>query len=103
MRQKISVLWVLICVAGLMAAAHARLGAQNQVRPRRAATVDTSPTLPAEIQAELVKYPSPEIAFICGSQLKAHSRLNPFSWFDETQIAQGRIQAREAPMTAPRA
>jgi hypothetical protein len=34
--------------------------------------------------------------------LKAHSRLNPFPWFDDTQIAEGRVQGREAPKIAPR-
>ena len=102
MRQKIAVLWILGCVAGLLVAAHVRLGAQNQVRPRRAGTIDSSATLPPEIQAELVTYPSADIAFICGPQLKARSRLNPFPWFDDTEVAQGRVQAREAPTIAPR-
>lgn len=102
MRQKITVLWVLGCVAGLVVVAHVRLGAQNQIRPRRAGAADSSATLPREIETELVSYPSPEIAFICGPQLKVRSGLNPFPWFDDTEIAQGRVQAREAPAIAPR-
>jgi len=102
MRQKIALLSVFGCVAALVAAAHVRLGAQNQVRPRRAAAADTSTTFPVEVRDELVSYPSAEIGFICGPQLKARSRLNPFPWFDETEIAQGRVQAREAPKIAPR-
>jgi len=102
MRQKIAVVGILAGVAAIMLVAYVQLGAQNQVRPRRAAATDSLATLPSDMQAELVTYPSAEIAFICGPQLKVRSRLNPFAWFDETEIAQGRVQAREAPAIAPR-
>ncbi|HEV8588723.1 MAG TPA: hypothetical protein VGQ72_07580 [Pyrinomonadaceae bacterium] len=102
MRHKIAVLGVFACVVGLVIAGHARLGAQNQTRPRHAQGSDSTTTAPAKINGELVTYPSEEVAFICGPQLKARSRLNPFAWFDSTQIEQGHARGRDAPKIAPR-
>ncbi|HKO96081.1 MAG TPA: hypothetical protein VJU86_03750 [Pyrinomonadaceae bacterium] len=51
--------------------------------------------------AELVRYPSPEIAFICGPQLKLKSNLNPFPWFDTTALKQGIYHGEQAPRIAP--
>src|SRR5687767_2070854 len=49
-----------------------------------------------DLGGELVVYPSPQVAFICGPQLKAGSRLNPFPWFDRMQIKYGHTHGREA-------
>ena len=80
--------------------------AQNPTRPRRALSPTSGRpnaiTFSPEIQGELVAYPNAETAFICGPQLKAGSRLNPFPWFDRTQVSQGHVQGREAPKIAPR-
>ncbi len=51
---------------------------------------------------ELVQYPSEEVAFICGPQLKANSPSNPFPWFDKAQIEHGHIQGRAFAAVAPR-
>ena len=51
---------------------------------------------------ELVKYPSEEVAYICGPQLKSGSALNPYPWFDRTAIDYGRQIAAEIPAIAPR-
>lgn len=102
MMRHFTTVWLCALAVGLPAT----LTAQNQTRPRRigirppAATAETRQ--PPEILPELVTYPSPEIAFICGPQLKAGSRLNPFPWFDRTQVSQGHVQGREAPKIAPR-
>jgi hypothetical protein len=60
------------------------------------------PSLSAEFQPELVSYPNPEIAFICGPQLKAGSRFNPFPWFDRAQIESGHVHGRWFPAIPPR-
>src|SRR5262245_11758624 len=82
----------------LLISIHAQLRGQGQTRPRRV-NDDAKPQVsrPAEanggastigapestaLRAELVTYPNDKIAFICGPQLKANSRLNPFPWFD---------------------
>jgi hypothetical protein len=54
------------------------------------------------LESEQVKYPSPEVAFICGPQLKAGSPLNPFPWFDKTQIDYGHTHGRAIPAAPPR-
>jgi hypothetical protein len=50
---------------------------------------------------QLAHYPSAEVAFICGPQLKAGSSLNPFPWFDNTALKMGIHYGEEAPRVAP--
>ena len=57
--------------------------------------------LPSNLANELVRYPSAEVAFICGPQLKASSALNPFPWFDSTAREQGIAHGEKAPRIAP--
>ncbi|MBC8031401.1 MAG: hypothetical protein H7Z16_14930 [Pyrinomonadaceae bacterium] len=57
--------------------------------------------LPASQADQIVRYPSAEVAFICGPQLKAGSTLNPFPWFDTTARAQGIAHGEKAPRIAP--
>ena len=57
--------------------------------------------LPPNVADQLVRYPSAEVAFICGPQLKAGSPLNPFPWFDTTARDQGRYHGEQAPRVAP--
>jgi len=57
--------------------------------------------LPPNVADQLARYPSAEIAFICGPQLKAGSSLNPFPWFDTTARDQGRSHGEKAPRIAP--
>lgn len=57
--------------------------------------------LPANLADQLAKYPSAEVAFICGPQLKAGSSLNPFPWFDTTALKMGTHYGEEAPRVAP--
>jgi hypothetical protein len=57
--------------------------------------------LPSNFAPELVQYPSAEVAFICGPQLKSGSRLNPFPWFDTNAIKQGIYHGEKAPRVAP--
>lgn len=107
MERKFAVFITGACLLGVLTTLQGRLSAQDQTRPRRVQEVNIAQVASVtfsspEVQAELVKYSSSEIAFICGPQLKADSRLNPFPWFDSTQIEQGHIQGREAPIIAPR-
>ena len=57
--------------------------------------------LPPNAVDQLVSYPSAEVAFICGPQLKSNSPLNPFSWFDKTANEMGRRHGEAAPRIAP--
>jgi hypothetical protein len=50
---------------------------------------------------QLAQYPSAEVAFICGPQLKAGSSLNPFPWFDSTALKMGTHYGEDAPRIAP--
>ena len=76
---------------------------QAQFGETRSRRIFTQPSSKApEPDADLVVYPSPQVAFICGPQLKANSRLNPFPWFDATQIKYGHLLGREAPSIPPR-
>src|SRR5207237_6941663 len=90
------------------------LDAQSQTRPRRVnQAAELSPSRQAEANdrvstlvtsesADLVAYPNSKIAFICGSQLKANSRLNPYPWFDSTQVHYGHMLGQETPSIPPR-
>jgi hypothetical protein len=106
MRGKLAMVAVGVFVVGLLIGLGAQLLAQNPTRPRRvqapAPNQPTTAIFPPEIRGELVDYPNAETAFICGPQLKAYSRLNPFSWFDATQIKQGHVLGRDAPGIVPR-
>ena len=65
--------------------------------------LSSAPTTGAQtLETELVRYPSPEVAFICGPQLKAGSPLNPFPWFDKTQVDYGHTHGQGFPAVAPR-
>jgi hypothetical protein len=65
--------------------------------------LSTAPQTRAQtLETELVKYPSPEVAFICGPQLKAGSPLNPFPWFDKTQVDYGHTHGQAFPAVGPR-
>lgn len=76
---------------------------QNQTRPRLVTNDQSRPAAAnTDRIPDLVKYADPKVAFICGPQLKAGSRLNPFPWFDSTQIAYGKVLGREAPAIPPR-
>lgn len=96
-----------LCLAVLIAA-RAQREPQNQTRPRsvtnRAANSPSASasTDPGANNADLVTYPNPKIAFICGPQLRAGSRSNPYPWFDSTQIEYGKVLGREGPADAPR-
>ncbi len=57
--------------------------------------------LPPSLADQIVRYPSAEVAFICGPQLKAGSSLNPFPWFDSTARDQGWSHGEKAPRIAP--
>src|SRR5688572_30818887 len=106
MRRKIAAVWLSALVMAVLMRPDTIVTGQNQVRPRRVENSrpreSASHLYPPETRGELVTYPTAEVAFICGPQLKSNSPLNPFPWFDSTQIAQGHVQGREAPRIAPR-
>ena len=52
--------------------------------------------------SELVQYPSDEVAFIVGPQLKAGSAQNPFPWFDQVELSKGLQLGALSPAVAPR-
>ena len=92
----------MIVMAGLLFTAGS-IYVQAQFGETRSRRIFTQPSSKApEPHADLVAYPSPQVAFICGPQLKANSRLNPFPWFDATQIKYGHLLGREAPSIPPR-
>jgi len=77
---------------------------QDQTRPRSVTSRNEPSQADSRIDsiADLVSYPDPKVAFISGPQLRAGSRLNPFPWFDSTQIAYGKVLGREGPTIPPR-
>jgi hypothetical protein len=104
MRGKLSMVGFSALVLGLIIWPLASLLAQNATRPRRVAEAlpAAANSIRSKIDTELVKYPNAETAFICGPQLKANSRLNPFPWFDSTQSEQGKVLGRKGPAIPPR-
>ncbi|HEY0431140.1 MAG TPA: hypothetical protein VGC61_04955, partial [Pyrinomonadaceae bacterium] len=54
-----------------------------------------------ESTEDLVVYPNPKVAFICGPQLKSGSRLNPAPWFDRTARSSGITLGERNPRVAP--
>ncbi len=53
------------------------------------------------LATDQVVYPSPNVEFICGPQLKAGSPLNPAPWFDDTAWSMGITQGERNPRIAP--
>ena len=51
---------------------------------------------------DLVSIPNESVAFIIGPQLKLGSKLNPYPWFDNTELSGGRKHAEEFPRIPPR-
>src|SRR5688572_14373661 len=106
MRRKIAAVWFSALAIAVLMGPDTIVTGQNQVRPRRVENSrpreSASQIVPPQIRGELVSYPTAEVAFICGPQLKSNSPLNPFPWFDKTQNSQGHVQGREAPRIAPR-
>src|SRR5437773_1101206 len=113
MRHKIAFLSVYVVLASLLASLGAGANSQTPTRPRTVAgskQANSSPSPsesaaliePTELKRELVQYPNPRVAFICGPQLKVNSQLNPFPWFDATQARYGHVVGRESPAIAPR-
>lgn len=56
----------------------------------------TQPTVPDGVQ-----FPSAEVEFIAGPQLKSSSSRNPFSWFDQNATARGLQLGAEFPASPP--
>src|SRR3989442_15407132 len=113
MRLKIQVIAASALSGILLISMQMRLGAQSETRQRRVNGAarqtqanDRLSTIVAsestELRAELVTYPNGKTGLICGPQLKANSRLNPFPWFDATQINYGHVLGRESPSVPPR-
>lgn len=74
----------------------------NNSRPRRATQPEANESnLPPEVAAEMVRFPSAAVAFICGPQLKANSALNPFRWFDSVALSRGKYFGERTPRIAP--
>jgi hypothetical protein len=57
--------------------------------------------IPAINSEELVSFPSPEIAFIIGPQLRMGTKLNPNPWFDSTQRSKGISHGQDFPKIPP--
>ncbi len=57
--------------------------------------------LPAIDSAELVSFPSRQVEFIIGPQLRIGSKLNPSPWFNSTQITRGMFHGRAFPAVPP--
>ena len=81
-----------------------------QERPRTVSAVPATQSAgePQETAAwaanikDLVQFPSPEVEFIIGPQLKAGSRLNPAPWFDQNSLGRGVQLGETFPASAPR-
>lgn len=54
------------------------------------------------LENERVQYPNPEVAFICGPQLRASSPLNRVPAFDTSQVTKGYVHGQGFPAIAPR-
>lgn len=61
-----------------------------------------SPVTNRTTAQELVSYPSAEVAFLCGPQLRTNSSANPFPWFDSTAGTKGASIGAELPAIGPR-
>lgn len=74
---------------------------KNLAHARSGTDADNNWGLSTSLAHELVRYPSAEVAFICGPQLKAASSFNPFPWFDTVATERGRHFGEKAPRVAP--
>jgi hypothetical protein len=56
---------------------------------------------PPPSSGDLVVYPSPEVEFIIGPQLRSGSSANPWPWFDENELAKGLEHGANFPALPP--
>ncbi|HEY9286334.1 MAG TPA: hypothetical protein VIP46_22975, partial [Pyrinomonadaceae bacterium] len=75
--------------------------ANSRPAPDARATSEAAPPTFDE-QTDLVVFPSKEVEFIVGPQLRSGSRRNPFPWFDRVASEHGRLHGRNTPRAAPR-
>ena len=81
-----------------------------QERPRSVSAKPATQSVDGELEdaawaaniRDLVQFPSPEVAFIIGPQLKAGSSLNPAPWFDQNSLTRGVQLGEGFPASAPR-
>jgi len=70
-------------------------------RPRQTESTAAKPTPGLEGVADLVQFPSAEVEFIAGPQIKSGSTSNPAPWFDQTASAKGLELGAAFPATPP--
>jgi hypothetical protein len=95
---------LLACIYLSLAPLSAACSALPFASPPPGASADRSayPT-PLDLDiADLVRFPSPEIEFIAGPQLKSGSSLNPVKWFDQNAIEKGLQHGAAFPARFPR-
>lgn len=90
---------VVICVAFLLCVSCSAC-AQRQ-RVEGAKPVGEGPDSSLANIPDLVKFPSVEVEFVAGPQLKAGSSLNPYPWFDQTALAKGLEHGNKFPAAPP--
>ena len=86
-------------------------GVSSACAQQRARTQTINPTTDSRIidaqswskdVPDLVEFPSPEVEFIVGPQLKAGSSYNPAPWFDQNAISKGLEHGTNFPASPPR-
>jgi hypothetical protein len=106
LRHKCSGLQRLICLLVLLCCSLSPACAQQRV----ARTLLKNPTVDSQAGAsaawsqdipDLVQFPSAEVEFIAGPQLKVGSTLNPFTWYDQTAINKGLEHGVNFPASPP--
>lgn len=89
---------VLLCLCCSACAQRPRVAGAKPDKP----VSESSSTDPALANIpDLVKFPSAEVEFIVGPQLKAGSSLNPAPWFDQTALAKGQEHGNKFPAGPP--
>ncbi len=88
---------VLLCVCSSACAQRQRVEGAKTDAGRESSSRDSAlANIP-----DLVKFPSAEVEFIAGPQIKAGSSLNPAPWFDQTALSKGIEHGNRFPATAP--
>jgi hypothetical protein len=94
----------IICCTFFLAVCSSACGQQRTRQVTKPVTA-TAPTSSSETALanipDLVQFPSAEVEFIAGPQLKARSALNPAPWFDQTALSRGLELGNSFPTSSP--
>jgi hypothetical protein len=101
-RVQVTLACLCLCVAPWSSACGYQQRAKTVTAKQAAKTFEESSKSAWGAEAvHLVEFPTPELEFIIGPQLRSGSPLNPFPWFDQNARTKGTELGEAFPVSAP--